>query len=353
MTTTAITPAPLEPIRPDIDKKESNISYWTLGAHALTFLLGVVIAFIAQNLLRAETVTFSTTSLISFLFGIALSAASTILAIAAISLGKASERVMIERSDASIRLQNEVFLKTTEALARIESSTGVTEKRIEDIISGRAGELSHAIAQRLEEQDTGGTKNRTLLESEIRASLMEELSSSSRTQQLEQRKEKKKQLEDANFKYRTFQNDLLVAIANSGIARSEKMGNGNFGAEGDELFDGVFSVSGQRIGVSVFATMPPLMQSHIKYFRTFLLTAAKEIQDRRFQHIIVAFDGEVDANTEYRAIFSEVSELLKTEVVERFTLIDGAGQKAIEKTVEYLRSLPTPPSETLKLASSS
>src|ERR1044071_904340 len=118
MTTNATTSTLPEPVMPSNGDTTSQISYWTLGTHTFTFLLGIIIAFMAQNLLQSETITFSTTSLISFLFGIALSAASTILAIAAISLGKASERVMIERSDASIRLQNEVFLKTTQALAR-------------------------------------------------------------------------------------------------------------------------------------------------------------------------------------------------------------------------------------------
>src|SRR5581483_10511264 len=116
--------------RPELEPIDTNspmqsrigISYQTAAACAISFLVGVVAALLVKNALSSEQITFSTPSLLGFLFGVALSAASIVLAIAAIALGKISEHSIIRRSDESIRLQNEVFVRTTDALARIESS---------------------------------------------------------------------------------------------------------------------------------------------------------------------------------------------------------------------------------------
>ena len=128
-------------------KKEWYISYKQLGLIIIAFSFGIIATLLFINSEESNTTQFSTTELIIFSLTIILAGASIVLAIAAIALGKSSEQAVIQRSDESIRLQNEVFQKTTDALQRIESSTGVTEKRIEDIISGRVGDLSHKIVE--------------------------------------------------------------------------------------------------------------------------------------------------------------------------------------------------------------
>lgn len=135
---------------------------------AVAFTIGILTTLLLLRIIQPLPEFFSASSLIVFIFGIALSAAAIVLSVAAISLGKASEQAMIERSDESIRLQNEVFARTTDALQRIKSSTGVTEKRIEDIISGRAGAISDRIVDRLLETREVSTKNRKALERDIR-----------------------------------------------------------------------------------------------------------------------------------------------------------------------------------------
>ncbi len=86
--------------------RKSSISYQQLGIIVLVFLCGIVVDQLVQNVKAGESLQFSTLSLIGFLFSIILGSASTVLAIAAIILGKTSEQVMIQRSDESIRLQN-------------------------------------------------------------------------------------------------------------------------------------------------------------------------------------------------------------------------------------------------------
>lgn len=156
--------------------KTFSISFSLLGGLIIAFLLGFAAHAIGQNVGSTDTLTFSTPELINFVLSVLLSGASIFLAVAAIALGKFSEQAMIQRSDESIRLQNEVFQKTTEALQRIESSTGVTEKRIEDIISGRVGDISQKIAQIASQKQgsEGGVKPKEI-EDMVRLSLMESL----------------------------------------------------------------------------------------------------------------------------------------------------------------------------------
>jgi len=137
-----------------------TISYKHVGIIVFSFSLGLIGALLISNSQSASTTSFSTTELIGFVMSVILSGASIVLAISAIALGRSSERAVIDRSDESIRLQNEVFVRTNEALQRIEASTGVTEKRIEDIITGRVGDISQKIAGLASEGASGSIHNK-------------------------------------------------------------------------------------------------------------------------------------------------------------------------------------------------
>ncbi len=208
----------------------------------------------------AAQVAFSVTGIISFVFGVALSSASIVLAVAAISLGRASERTMVERSDESIRLQNEVFVKTTDALARIESSTGVTEKRIEDIIAGRAG----AIAERLVEHRQIGPQTREEIENEIKESLRAELTAVRRHQLEPNGKEQEARIEEARAekeataKFDKFKDKVLFHVSDQSSTKTRKIGDGRFGTSGDDLADGVFETPSGRIAICAFSIDPVL-----------------------------------------------------------------------------------------------
>ena len=140
------------------EDNERSISFKIIGIVFIAFLLGFAAFGLLNNFSEGGTINFTTIGLIGFVLTIILSGSSIVLAISAILLGKFSEQAMIQRSDDSIRIQNEVFQKTTDALQRIESSTGVTEKRIEDIISGRVGDISYKIAEIATESQKGKTK---------------------------------------------------------------------------------------------------------------------------------------------------------------------------------------------------
>lgn len=209
-----------------------NISLVHLVLAVVWVLLGAALAEIIRNIAGAENVSFSTPELVGFVLSVVLSAASIVLAIAAIWLGKISELSMIRRSDESIRLQNEVFIRTTEALKRIESSTGVTEKRIEDIISGRAGDLSHKIAE-LTSKGIGLSSDRESLEKEIKRIIEGTKSHKSDEEEAKTRSK----IMERHERYKQFHQSVLTAFANKPNLVAKKMGDGKFEGEDLDLFD--------------------------------------------------------------------------------------------------------------------
>ncbi len=121
----------------EIREKRLQLPVWLVITVAITLVLGLVGGLVISTLLSQRQISFSVVSLISFVFTIALGSAAIILATITIMLSRYAEDALIRRSDEGIKLQNEVFVRTSEVLSKIQASTGVTEKRLEDIISGR------------------------------------------------------------------------------------------------------------------------------------------------------------------------------------------------------------------------
>lgn len=230
-----------------------HVSLRLLGAFAITYFLGLVTHLITRNFYSGQPLTFSTPELINFTLSVLLSGASIFLAIAAISLGRFSEQAITQRSDESIRLQNEVFQKTTDALQRIESSTGVTEKRIEDIISGRVGDISQKIARIATEKQ--GESN---LEEQIKKSIYEALRDEGMSTRLtwdrlineraphassDDRERKKRD-------YYRMSTEFMQALSMRDDLKALRMSTGNANADGDEKYDGIFlTKDGVRVGI--------------------------------------------------------------------------------------------------------
>lgn len=251
------------------DSKEvvTSISFRLLGLFIVAFLLGCATFGLYQNVSGQQPLSFSTPALIGFVLSVLISGASIVLAVAAIMLGKFSEHAMITRSDASIRLQNEVFQKTTDALQRIESSTGVTEKRLEDIIAGRVGDLSEKIANIASgKKEAMGQLDRSEIENLIKETLLQGLKEggmvggrhidpeeSARAHA--RRAEKKEESRKRDTLYQERHVELLRAFSARDGLVALKMGHGSVEAKGEHLFDGIFSrKDGQKVAVTSFST---------------------------------------------------------------------------------------------------
>ena len=282
------------------ESKASNgavISFRLLGGLIIAFLLGCAAYGLAKNAVVGAPLTFPTPDLITFVLSVLLSGASMFLAIAAIALGRFSEQAIVQRSDESIRLQNEVFQKTTDALQRIESSTGVTEKRIEDIISGRVGDLSQKIAKIATEQQEGERKLgpneiADLVKQSIYQSLGEQGLSSQRSS-FEEERRRMKEAEELKAKqkaeYEGQTNRLLRTLSSRDDLKAMKMGRGAVDAQGDGMYDGIYvTKDGKRLGVIDFTNRhsPDLLQRGIT-------AALRDLATGNVTHLwIVVYDGD-------------------------------------------------------------
>jgi hypothetical protein len=265
-----------------------NVSYKQLGIIIFAFSLGIIAALLLSNSNASSTTSFTTTELIGFVLSVILSGASIVLAISAIALGKSSEQSVIKRSDESIRLQNEVFIRTTEALQRIEASTGVTEKRIEDIITGRVGDVSQKIAGLASEGQLGIRQSRKELEAEIRETLMSAISGSKKASTAEYYREKSNAKRAAFNEYEKVHVELMGIIKSITNITVGKIGHGIPSKEDDDQIDSIFFLDSKRIGVSTFRK-----DTDNEIIEEFLRGAAKQIESNNFSKIIVfAFDIE-------------------------------------------------------------
>jgi len=274
------------------DQAKMEEAKWSISLQHLILAIvyaaiGAVISELIRNVSGAEKLTFSTTELVGFILSVVLSAASIVLAIAAIWLGKVSELSVIRRSDESIRLQNEVFIRTTEALQRIEASTGVTEKRIEDIISGRVGDISHRIAE-LASGRTGLSQDRKALEEEIKRSILSGVRSPKDEKEEEKRR---KALLEKRERYKHFHQTLLTSFANKPNVVAKKLGDGAFQGKGDDLFDVVVEANGRKIAASAFQR--PLDS----YFNQYLGSVAETLAQNDVDFVYIAVEAPSDQYT--------------------------------------------------------
>jgi hypothetical protein len=250
------------------NKDEWSISYKQIGIILISFALGVIVALLLANSKGQAASSFTTTELIGFVLSVILSGASIVLAIAAIALGKSSEQAVINRSDESIRLQTEVFTKTTDALQGIKASTDVTEKRIEDIISGRAGDLSKQIAEIASDESVTGNLDVKELEEKIRKSIAQGFDKKEMTEEEKEarNKRRKEQVERRN-KYEKYHDKILYELANKADVKIQKLGHGKptRGEVFEEKFDAILIKGDEKIVVSTFMPIKNERYSSLSY----------------------------------------------------------------------------------------
>ncbi|MEX2202150.1 MAG: hypothetical protein WD711_12195 [Dongiaceae bacterium] len=317
-----------------IEKPLRGVSFRILGMIFCTFVLGVCAALVVENWLGSERIKISTLEIVGFVFSVALGGASMVLAVLAISLGRASETAMLTRSDASIALQNEVYLQTVNALQRIESSTGVTERRIEDIISGRAGDISHRLVQLLNSPKAALNLSGGSLERRIEESIIEQLSDvqpSSRGSSTTEGGQKRRmrstretsQLNDEH-EYTKFKNAVLASASNIDGVTVEKFGDGRINASGDDLFDGVFQVKGKRIGVSTFSQdWIPNLPILVEGLKLYVARIANEVQEKNFSQAIILADSEKDDDRAILQLFESAKNILEPSIAARIVILGG------------------------------
>lgn len=300
--------------------EEWSITYKQLGIVLISFVLGLIVALLISNSQISTTSNFTTTELIGFVMSVILSGASIVLAIAAITLGKSSEQAVINRSDESMRLQTEVFTKTTNALQAIKASTDVTEKRIEDIISGRAGELSKQIAELATDEADSSNIDVKELEEKIRKSLTLSFDKKNEPSEAEKEERIKRRNESRSrrLKYDQHHDSLILGLANKPDVKIEKMGHGNPSAENSsERYDAILNKNGKRVAISTIVA--PRREhypgdNHSDYLHALAIPLEKENIDRL---ILVLFKDDIDVSIDSMI---EAKALMKDDIASRIEI---------------------------------
>jgi len=302
---------------------EWNISYKQIGIIIISFVLGVIVALLLSNSQSNMTSNFTTTELIGFVLSVILSGASIVLAIAAIALGKSSEQAVINRSDQSIRLQTEVFTKTTDALQAIKSSTDVTEKRIEDIISGRAGDLSKQIAELASDETVSGNIDVKELEEKIKKSLTQsfekrEPSESEREERIKRRAEIKFRREN----YEKYHDALLYALANKPEVKIEKIGHGTPSSDNDpkERYDAILNKNGVKTAISTFMPVESELMM-VRGYSEILQSLATPLQNENISKLYLVQFNDSEAKLNFKALEEAIS-LMKSDIASRINVVN-------------------------------
>ncbi len=293
-----------------------SISYQQLGIIAAAFSVGLLVGLFSLSATGSSQTTLTPMALVGFVLSILLGGASIVLAVVAIYLGKSSETALIARGDESVRLQTEIYTKTTDALQRIASSTDVTEKRIEDIINGRVGDISHDLARTL---STRGRQSPEHLEENIRRSIAQSM----RSQETEAAKIKAKEDEKEREElYQEAHKKTLIAFANRGEVKISKIEHGNIKEDGEDLFDGLYEANGRKIALSTFR--PDWSSNDIK---PFVISAAKQIKSGVVGHVVIILfrHGEMDSRA---TALQETIDLFPPELQADFSVLECAFNEA-------------------------
>jgi hypothetical protein len=295
----------------------------------VSLLVGAVATLITVKVTNVSTETFTASELITFIFGAVLSAASIVLAISAISLGRLSEQAMIERSDESIKLQNEIYAMTTDALGRIESSTGVTEKRIEDIISGRAGAISDRIVDRLIEDRSVRTRSRKKLERNVRESLLQGLQKTEF--EIPATKEEKE--------FDAFVKRVLQFFASLPQVTARKLGEGDMSGEGEALVDGVFEIDKQRLAVTVLTTHEAINPLDRDEMIAYLADLTKGVLDGIFDKVFVVFDDVLRKGSDHERAIETFRSMFKDDLISKYAFVSAEPSELESELGELTRQM--------------
>lgn len=286
----------------------------------ISFLLGAWTTLLILNISnQEESIVFSTLDLLGFVLSILFGGAGIVLAMVAINLGKSSEIAMINRNDASMKMQSDVFTKTIEALSEIKSSTGTTEKRIEDIIAGRIKLAADDISQ-------SKVRSRDNVEKILKKSF-----STSSDEELKKRRQ-------ARTRYKALHESILRSLVNAPDINSEKpIGHGGFDEEGIDLFDAVISVRNKKAGVSIFSSEEILSEEYISTFEEYITRVSREISKGTINFFFYVSDKESDTSRRLNEMVAELAKVFKIDIQDKIIILAGENDALVKSISELLK----------------
>ena len=314
-------------------KKDIVIPLNTLIFWIFFFLVGIVATLIFQKISSNESISVSSLDLLTFTFSIALTGASIILAMVAIDLGKKSEQTTMMQNNESLRLQNEIFVKTNDTLQKIGTSTGITEKRIEDIISGRISNISQNIANTMVDQEFVKKNDLDNLEKSIQKTIFKELRKDTNypnysilgTTPTDISEVDPRLKSEARKNLDMFNMSILYGIVNLNKYSVLKIGEGRLTGEGQDAIDGIFKKDDKIFGICTFLNeYTKLSKPNEETVNTFFNTLLNEIASKNLYKIFLVYDQEISEDNIYNKVWKNLKIYSKKEIIDNIIFLHGS-----------------------------
>jgi hypothetical protein len=303
----------------NINKVDSGwkIHYSYLLTAVVAFVFGLIGILLLQNYVLKEKIILSTLDILNLVFSVGLSAASIVLAVTAIILSRKSEQAIMARSDEGIKCQTELFKETIDVLSKIKTSTGISEKRIEDM----AQEIKF-----IEKSKPGSESRDDQVKDVLRRAF--------RSQEGDDLLKKAKARID---KEEEFTKSVMNSLKQTKGVEIIKIGSGDFDESGEKMVDGVFLMNGKRFSVSTFYSYGPAKIMNFAdsdTYKQYFLNLASELSKNTFEKSFLAFNKDVNGDIEFKNLFDSTSAILDKKIVPKIVLVSGALEKITELIIK-------------------
>jgi hypothetical protein len=326
----------------------------TLGMILSSAAFGAVAAILILRAMSGGVETISTQGLLSFFLTTCLSVFAIILAVAAISVSRAAERAISQKSEEMNAMQM--------SIERVESSVLRIGEELAGSIYDNFEMLSEELRERLPPHDTlrsdvTGAVNPASAEAEIAVKQQRNLA------QPEVCVEEKpvpvipappvsepvtdEMREKADKKYGEFKDIVLLGVANYPGVISRKIGEGHYRTEGDELVDGVFVIQNEKVAVCTFCINNAIVDRFIgetgDSFNGFLSSLLNELKRGHFTRVFLVFDGHLTDTSLYAVALNRLSGRIDAETFSRYELFEGTPDIVIPELTERVSQLMEEP----------
>jgi hypothetical protein len=296
-----------------------GVSYRSLCLFGAGVFFGAVTLAIVRNALNfTGSVALSPLELINFTFSIALAAASTILSITAIIWSRISEEILSRQSAKGTELQNEIHARTLEVLSSLQSSTGINEKRIEDI------------AREIKDVTRAGPRARKEIDEVLRTGFQPSTVNEELARKRHQAREEKQKYQDT----------VLHGVANIDKVQIKKIEEGLMDGEGEALVDGIFSLNEKQFSVSVFFNDSDAhLASYVdaESVKGYILKLANEISKGVFDKSFVVFNDKAPEAEDVISWLDSNRSILNDEIAKRLFIVHGNQEHIVSSIADKLK----------------
>ncbi|QHI70426.1 hypothetical protein [Tichowtungia aerotolerans] len=340
----------------DSTARPGSVAYKTLGLVIGSAIIGSAVTVLFLRIAEGGAETFSTASLMGFFFMVVLATSATALALSAISLSRAAERTMNQKSREISEMQVQVATQAAKTMGLLEESALLVGEEIVKSVCERFDMFRDDIRTELPRREVIRTDVTEAVKQALSAihvasseKPVKERVEPSTAVVVEKPPPEKPEMspeeaeEMADKKYGDFKDIVLLGIANYPGVIARKIGEGHYRTEGDELADGAFTIKHDSVAVCTFAT-GDVMESRFlgktgDSFSDFLKSLFNELKKKHFTRVFFVFDGVLTNVSPYSKALNAFRSCIDAGTFAQFELFEGSPETVIPELTERVSQL--------------